>query len=80
MFYFYVSSRSKVKGHLEIYLAYVPDENESDEENEALEETTVNNRNEEDWEIISNNQNAQTPINISQPQQTFGQVCESIDV
>lgn len=76
MFHFYVSSRSKVKGHLDIYLAYVPDENDSDEEDETLEETTVNNHNEEDWEIIPNNQNAQSPNNMSHPQQTFSQVCE----
>lgn len=61
---------------MEIYLAFVPDENESEEEDEAVEETTVNNHSEEDWEIISNNQNAQTPVNMSQPPQTYSQVCK----
>lgn len=61
---------------MEIYLASVPEENESvnEEEEEVYDETPINNPNDEDWEIISSNQNAQ--MNMSQPQQSLDQVCK----
>lgn len=60
------SSRSKVKGYLEIYHAYVHEDNESDDE---AEEETANGSSQpdEEWEVVTNGQGVHTASEASAP-------------
>lgn len=55
------SSRSKVKGHLEIYLAYVREEGEVEDEEEEANTTTRVSQSEEDWELITDGSSSPQP-------------------
>ncbi|TRY61766.1 hypothetical protein TCAL_12263 [Tigriopus californicus] len=56
------SSRSKVKGDLELYHAFVAEENGSDESETTVEELEGGANGPEDWEIIGN---AERPVDTS---------------
>lgn len=64
------SSRSKVKGHLEIYLAY---ENLETSNGDDEREASSSRQSEEDWEIVPNSPNTRSstqPLSVSQDNNT----------
>ena len=64
------STRSKVKGHIEIYLAYAKSNESEDEADEASGESSRSHHSENDWEIITNNaQTLENPPSTVEPSQ-----------